>query len=97
MEFNDQKTVRKILDTSNIRLHGVNLSLSKASRHLASLLSSIDNKDESDDDDEVQTLRPEPILQNQSSSFILPSTHQENIQQSFVNLTSSPILIPSPE
>jgi len=91
MEFNDQKTVRKILDTSNIRLHGVNLSLSKASRHLASLLSSIDNKDESDDDDEVQTLRPEPILQNQSS------THQENIQQSFVNLTSSPILIPSSE
>jgi hypothetical protein len=95
IEFNDKQTVKKILDTSNIRLQGVNLSLSKASRHLASLLFSTDNQDESDD--EVQTLHSKPILssltlQNQS----LSSTRQENIQQqllSFMNLTPSPVII----
>jgi len=105
MEFNDKQTVRKILDTPNIRLQGINLSLSKASRHLASLLSIDDNKDESDD--EVKTLPLEPIhnslpTQNQSSLFILPTIHQENIQQSFMNPTPSsvymePILILPPE
>ncbi|CAF0815671.1 unnamed protein product [Rotaria sordida] len=52
MEFNDKKTVKKILDTPNIRLQGTNLLIRKASRHLASLLFSSTNKDESDDDDD---------------------------------------------
>ncbi|CAF5090242.1 unnamed protein product, partial [Rotaria sp. Silwood1] len=107
IELNDKRTVRKILDTPNIRLQGTNLSLRKASRHLTSLLSSFNNKDDSDDDvdnydDDIevkstvltQTSVPEPSVnllqaQNQSHLFILPSTHQENIQQqllSFLNL-----------
>jgi hypothetical protein len=109
IEFNDTKTVRKILDTPNVRLQGANLSLSKAPRHLASLLSSADNEDESDDDDddEVKTLLSEPILnpirtQTQSALFPLPTSHTKNTQQqslSLVKSTSSPtvILIPSPE
>jgi hypothetical protein len=94
MEFNDKQTVKKILDTPNIRLQGINLSLTKASRHLTSLLSSVDNKDESDD--EVKISHPEPILnslpiQNQSSLFILPTIQLQNIQQSFVNPTPPPV------
>ncbi|CAF2468184.1 unnamed protein product [Rotaria sp. Silwood2] len=73
IEFNDKRTVRKILDTPNIRLQGTNLLIRKASRHLASLLSSSNDKDESDDDDEYdydtevksiivsKTSVPEPI------------------------------------
>ncbi|CAF0779298.1 unnamed protein product [Rotaria sp. Silwood1] len=123
IELNDKRTVRKILDTPNIRLQGTNLSLKKASRHLTSLLSSFNNKDDSDDDVDnydddtevkstvlTQTSVSEPSVnllqaQNQSPLFILPSTHQENIQQqllSFLNLlppsvVTEPISIPSPE
>ena len=97
IEFNDKKTVRKILDKPNVRLQGTNLSLSKASRHLASLLFSDDNQDESDDDDdEIKALLPEPIL-----SPILTQNQSTLIQQQFLSIVdltpSEPILIPSPE
>jgi hypothetical protein len=105
MEFNDKKIVKKILDTPNVRLQGANLVLSKATRHLVSLLSLNDNNDETDDDEEVQTIIvsktaiPESILtplqpQNQSPLFVLPSPYQESSQQqSFIIPTSSPIVI----
>lgn len=105
MEFNDRKTVKKILETPNIRLQGTNLSLSQASRHLASLLSSTDNNDDADDDD-IKTSPSEHIsVRNQLPSIELSSIHQETIRQqtlSFVKPTSfpivtEPIFIPSPE
>ena len=104
MEFNDEKTVRKILDVPNVRLQGANLVLSKATRQLASLLSPADN---SDNDDEVQStimlktsvpksiISPPQVL-NQSPVFVLQSIPpQENIQQRsvlFVNPTPPPIV-----
>ncbi len=100
MEFNDRKTVKKILETPNIRLQGTNLSLSQASRHLASLLSSTDNNDDADDDD-IKTSPSEHISsRNQLPSIELSSIHQQTL--SFVKPTSfpivtEPIFIPSPE
>jgi len=107
MEFNDETTVRKILDTPNVRFQGVNLTLSKASRQLASLLSPDDQNDISDNDDEVQstfvskTSVSEPIISpprvlNPSPLFILRSASQKNIQQQsvlFVNPTPPSIVM----
>lgn len=98
MEFNDKETIRKILDTSSsIRLQGIYLSISKASHHLASLLSPTDRNDESDD--EVKALHTVPIsnalpIQNQRPLFLLSSNYQDN---SFINQTTSPVRTPSPE
>jgi len=109
MEFNDENIVKKILHTPFVRLQGIELSISKVSRHLSSLLSSTNDDD---DDDEVQTIEPkrtvsEPLpIQNQPPLVVLPLIHQENTLQqqllSFINsipppLAMEPILIPSPE
>ena len=106
MEFNDKKIVQKVLDIPNMRLQGVKLLLSKATRHLASLLSLNDNNDESDDEDEKvqpsivpKTSVLESILaslqaRNQSPVLALPSLYRDNIQQqAFVIPTQSPIIM----
>jgi hypothetical protein len=92
IEFNDKDTVKKILDTSSIRLQGASLSVNKMPRHLASLLSSDQDNNESDDDDDIRAttgsktsiresiLSPLPI-QNQLPLLVLPSTDQQNIFQ----------------
>jgi hypothetical protein len=74
--------VRRILDTPNVRVQGVNLSLNQASHSVTSLLFPTDNNHESDDDDEEEEIKPtpsQPIL----NSFQIPNP-SDNIQsQSF--------------
>ncbi len=105
VEFNDKKTVRKILETSNVHLQGLNLSLSQASRHLASLLSSTDDNEDTDDDySEIKTSPSEHIP---SSVPVRPSierssTHPEIIHQQKLSSVQpipslEPIFISSPE
>jgi hypothetical protein len=98
LEFNDKKTVKKILETPNVRLQGINLSLNQASRHLASLLSSTDDKDDTDDDDddynEIKTSPTEPIPKSAPVQNQVPSIHQRTLPSPVV---TEPILISSPK
>ena len=110
LEFDDQKTVRKILETPNVRLQGINLSLRQSSRHLDSLLSSTtDNHSETDED--VDEIKTSPVEYNSRSFQVqhqpLPveflTNHRENIRQELLpfvrpspSFVTESILIPSP-
>jgi len=100
MEFNDRKTVKKILETPNIRLQGTNLSLSQASRHLASLLSLTDTDDETDeeeeDDDDIKASSSEHT-RHSLPSIEISSTRQPFVIPALSPVITEPIHIPSPE
>ena len=96
LEFNDKKTMKKILEIPNVRLQGINLSLNQSSRHLASLLSSTDDKDDTDDDDdynEIKTSPREHIPKPMSIQNQLPPTPQRTFPPPIV---PEPVFIPSP-
>ncbi|CAF3933479.1 unnamed protein product [Adineta steineri] len=82
MEFNDEKTVRKILETSNIYLQGINLVLSKASRSLASLLSS--STDDSDDENIKTTVISQPILSSLQTQNLAPVPTTQVMSQDII-------------
>ncbi|CAF4400810.1 unnamed protein product, partial [Adineta steineri] len=82
MEFNDEKTVRKILETSNIYLQGTNLVLSKASRSLASLLSS--STDDSDDENIKTTVISQPILNSLQTQNLAPVPNTQVMSQDII-------------
>ena len=104
MEFNDQKTAKKILETPNLRLQGIHLSLTPASRNLASLLSSAgDNDDTDDEDDDSNAIKTSPTEHIPSPIPVRSrslSSRQEIIQQPTVPLgpipiAAEPIFVPS--